>query len=326
MTSTATPRSLVPAWEDFRSPPIFENLENVNAFDLTVELPKVLRMASRDQLFIVTDLIYAEVFKILKEAHFHARDRLTLVNSESQVGCSYDDDEFGFEVFIDSDGDLRITRQGSSFSRFHQWYVGLMPSVETLVSRIVDQLGQLAASKYTSTVLQAALQEDQSEGEEGLLKPLRVQFTYRFIAYDFMIAPAKTALPNYAVMKKLLGVLPRPDGSLRETKDDQESPEQFGRLDYRASRWTKDSGEAWGRQAYSIEAPGNRRFSTVWASFSYVGETKVDGASRSEFDATNFLKRYQVPYVEFLRERALDNFLGNLTAGMTFQTATGRLP
>jgi len=295
----------IPPWHEYRKPGIFTNLSNINGFAILIELPKAARWVATPSAQRVAAKVYDEVRGVLEAAEFYEIQHLDLVVSDEKIGVRYRDDEYAFSVLFDSDGDLAIRREGSSFERFHEWYVRFMPSLRGLVDRL----------------LQAVSEEVYAEvGRE--LKQIRAQYTFEIIAYDLKKPAVDGIERNTSVLKKLLNSMPDQDGHIRE---DLESDE-LGRVDVSVNRWDT-TGQSPVREIYRVEAPANRRYTSLWFSFVYVGETWASRDNvRGPFDPTTFLSEYEPPYVNFLRGKALLNFVAELTDGYEFQTTAGRLP
>jgi hypothetical protein len=324
----------IPDWETYSHDPIFANVADLNLFDVTVEIPKIFNLGNSEVTYLLGDCILKEVEEALRGAQFYALEDLHRIQGDRRIGVSYDDDELGFEVFIDSDGDLRLIRRGSSFARFHAWYTRFMPSADSLVSRILEDMRGLASAGFASGTSRSSgigLRQLAPPGSAQVadIKPVRASYAFQFIAYDFTQPPSDEVQRNFLIMRNLLGRMPGPDGHLDRDLRKEISPEDaalYGRLDYRVGLWARHA-DTWARDTFSVEAPGNRRFSTVWFTFSHTGETKKNqDGSRNEFDFSSFLKYYEIPYVTFLQRAALQGFLRDLTRGMVFKTTAGNLP
>jgi hypothetical protein len=261
--------------------------------------------------------MYDEVLRVLEAAKFYSYEQLKIQQTQNAVGVAYEDDVFSFGLSIDSDGDLVLRRSGSSFERFHEWYVRLMPSLESLVSRIMQAIvEEVAEERLGRSIEQFTRKLD--------IQPVRASFRFRFIAYDLHRPPSENNERNLAVMTKLVGELPQESGHLAPVT--RESFAEYGRMDVTLSRWSSHP-MGWAREVYAVEAPANRSYSAIWFDFSYIGETKDDAYGvRSPLDASSFLKFIEAPYVYFLKERAIEAFVADLTESFVFQTTAGSLP
>ncbi|MGH8513350.1 MAG: hypothetical protein ACREV8_05325, partial [Gammaproteobacteria bacterium] len=203
---------------------------------------------------------------------------------------------------------LAIMRQGSSFERFHRWYVELAPHFGGLVEKICSAI------------------EESIRAASGLERHMKVQdagYAFRFIIFDVR-DPDGRILTNAEVLQDLIPQSPGPAGRLIETRGDTKS---VARLDVSFQKWQERDGRPW-IESYNVEAPSNRDWSSVWVTFSMAGrsfERPSDGA-RVDFDATSFISDYVTPLVEFLRERGLNGFLRDLLAGRPFSTTASVLP
>jgi hypothetical protein len=310
----------IPPFEEFSMAPVFGNLKNINRFELLVEVPKLYRITGSSASQYLVGTLYDEVTRALEAASFYAFDRLRPVLDQNRAGVAFEDDDYGFQIVLDADGDIVLARSGSSFQRFHEWYRRLMPSVESLVNRLV-----VAFAEVVSTHRKTHSSDEKDVHE---VHPVMVSYSYNFVGYDFKRPPAETLERNVAIMTRLLGVVPQEDGHLVAVPErDIEALREYGRLDVTLSRWSENPGGK-ARQLYSVSAPGNRRHSTVFFNFSYRGETYQDPATgeRHLFDPSDFLKFFEIPYVAFLKEKALEGFLTDLTDGFVFETTTGSLP
>ncbi|MCP3973234.1 MAG: hypothetical protein GY720_01935 [bacterium] len=302
--------SVIQSWQEFSSPSIFANLGNISEFALSVELPKAFRWVDTSSAHRVAGRVYDELREVLVAAGFYRLESLKLLVSDERVGARYEDDAFEFIVYFDSDGDLWLRRTGSSFERFHEWYTRLMPSVRGLVDRLLMAVAD--ETKYDAEMKRE-------------LQPLRSQYRFKFVGYDFTKPPSKEIQRNVAILTRLVAALPDEAGHLSDGVGNTQL-EDFGRLDFSISRWDR-SGRSPAREVYTVEGPANRRRTSLWFDFGYVGETyeSADGG-REPFDPSAFLSEYEIPYVQFLRNRALSKFVSELTEGHVFLTTAGRLP
>ena len=131
-------------------------------------------------------------------------------------------------------------------------------------------------------------------------------------------------LLNSEVLEELVPRCPGEAGSLASTETETKS---IARLDATFQKWQQRNGRTW-IEIYSVEAPSNRDWSSIWTTFSMVGRSfeGPSGGVRTEFEAAAFISDYVTPYIEFLRDRGLQGFLSGLTAGRTFSTTAGSLP
>jgi hypothetical protein len=309
----------VPAFPAFADAAIFHNLANIHSFSLVVELPKLYQFHSATLGDFLVGRMYDEVARAVEAASFYAYDRLKPIRSDYRVGVAFEDDDFAFTAAVDSDGDIVISRSGSSFRRFHEWYVRLMPSLESLISRVIAAVVEIGNATQRRDPEKALEMRD--------VTPVKVVYTFGFIAYDFRRPPSDAVERNAAIMTRLLGVVPQNDGHLVAVpRGNAAALEQYGRLDVGLSRWSDNPGGK-ARENYTVQAPSNRSHSSIWFYFSYTGETfQAPDGTRHVFDASDFLKHFEIPYAEFLRDRALGGFLTDLTESFVFDTTTGGLP
>lgn len=307
----------IPPFEVFSAAAIFRNLPNINYFRVAIEIPKVYQWFKSTFSPRLAGRMYDEVMRVLEAAEFYSYERLKIRQEQDSIGVMYDDDQFQFGVFLESDGDLTIRRSGSSFVRFHEWYVRLMPSLESMVNRIIQAM------------VEEVTEDRMFRGGDTFSRKLdiqavRVQYQFRFIAYDLHRPPSETSERNLAVMTKLVDALPQESGHLAPVTRDAFA--QYGRMDVTLSRWSRHP-MGWAREVYTVEAPSNRNYSALWFDFSYIGETRDEGeGTRTPFEASSFLKFIEAPYVYFLKERVIEAFLSDLTESFVFQTTAGSLP
>ena len=122
------------------------------------------------------------------------------------------------------------------------------------------------------------------------------------------------------VLGALIPRLPDPTGELRELKD-----QQFFRVDLSVSRRESFSGGVERNAWYIIEAPFNNvgKFIVLTAQFRNSSMEKFkDGggiAGTSGFDP-DFGRDYSIAILEFLRDRALEQFMYQLLTNWHFDT------
>jgi hypothetical protein len=307
----------IPSFEEYSRAPIFKNLPNINYFTVTVQIPKVYQWFKGSLSDRLAGRMYDEVLRVLEAARFYSYEQLKISQTQNTVGVVYEDDVFSFSLSIDSDGDLTLRRSGSSFERFHEWYVRLMPSLESLVSRLIQAIVEEVTEERLGHITDQFARKFE-------IQPVRASFQFRFVAYDLHRPPSDNNERNLAVMTKLVDELPQESGHLAPVT--RESFAEYGRMDVKLSRWSSHP-MGWAREVYTVEAPANRNYSALWFDFSYVGETKDDAHGvRTPLDASSFLKFIEAPYVNFLKERAIEAFLADLTDSFVFQTTAGSLP
>jgi len=309
----------IPAWSEYRKAPIFRNLSNILGFDLLVEVPRMYQWVGGELAPYVVSRMYEEVMVVLDSAAFYSFERISATVSSDRAGVTYLDDEFGFSVYFEESGNLRIERSGSTLERFYHWYVRIMPSLTSLVNRILTAVADVLRSGRDTSSLRTPSRPLE-------LRPVGVQYSFRFLAYDFTRPPSEDVDRNVVILRELLRAVPGPTGHLHDaTKLEQAG--HFGRIDIALSRFMQDRAGEWAREIYRMEAPSNRRYTTLWFDFIYKGETfETPEGERVRFSPDAFLHAYELPFVDFLKQRVIEGFLTQLTASTMFETSTGSLP
>jgi len=295
-------------WDSFASGlPILASLRDMNFFQFHTELPMTVVWANDEVRHRVAQLVFDEVLEVLRVSGLYRYDQLSVLASDEQIMVQYSDDRFGFEVNLQNES-LKISRRGSSMDRFHRWYVEVAPHFGGLVEKVSSAI------------------EEAIKSATGLQRRMVVQsasFNFRFILFDICDIDGHTLL-NSEVLEELVPRCPGEAGSLASTETETKS---IARLDATFQKWQQRNGRTW-IEIYSVEAPSNRDWSSIWTTFSMVGRSfeGPSGGVRTEFEAAAFISDYVTPYIEFLRDRGLQGFLSGLTAGRTFSTTAGSLP
>lgn len=262
--------------------------------------------------------VQASILESLRLAEFHNPGDLDVLLLPGGIRFEYSDPDYGFVWSIDDDGAIKLRRPGSSLKRFHEWYRKFMPSVSSVLREIVAALDDEIA---------------RTSGRRNNLAIHDVSYTFRIICFGFAPVPnQKTPLgevpvvTNLDLMKRLLNRLPDADGRLADTGDVRR--EEYGRLDYQASRWVK-TGETNANEVYRVEAPSNNAWSSLWFTFLFGGSTRyAEDGTRQPFDSDSFVapSLNDEAYLHFFRDRAVQNFLSSVTSGFTFNTTPSQLP
>lgn len=305
---------IVPPYRDYSTDSVFRNLQSLQRYALIVEVSRFLNWRygpGKDELPL---RIASLVEQLVSDAGFYNSSRLALYPSDSRLVYNYDDDQYGFRVTLDQDGDILIERDGSSLERFHEWYLRVAPSIGNFVNSLLETIRESVVGRFSN---QASLASG---------RVVRAQHHFNFMCYDFTDSN-EAVHRNHEILKRLLAGGPDEHGKPVPLG----ASEEYGRIDYSFTRWSNYasgfSPEAlWVREGYRAEAPGNRQYSSVWYQFSFIGEGRDNGTDRSEFDADQFLNDTVSPYVTFLRDKAILGFLKATLTGYRFLTSTGRLP
>jgi hypothetical protein len=248
--------------------------------------------------------MYEALREVVKAASFHYEEELEPFAEGGQVGVRYGDDRYDFSV-VCSDNYISIRRAGSRLKLFHEWYEQLMPSAQGILQSI-------------TAILNRELTRDVSV--------IRASYSYEFLIYDMVRASTGESAKNWEIVRKLLTAMPDEGGAMVESSPAGRAT-PMSRSDISMSRWVGDAGHRRIRH-YSLEAPGNLGWSTLWFTFQYRGETYTDPDSgvREPFLADAFLTEYPTAYVDFLRDNAISGFLRWLLDGYHFKSAASFVP
>lgn len=307
MTTPSTGIAAPLDWQTFRTNSVFNLVTDLQTFKVVAELPITGIWTDREARSKCAHIIYDHLLEVLTTAKLHYPNRLVVSEGERRMTFDYGDDAFGFEVVLDGSF-ITIRRAGSSLDRFFVWYMKVAPHFRLLIEKVSAALNEVIQSSF------------------GLSRPMSVQraeISFQVVAFDFC-RPADRAnvQRNALLMKQVLPRAPGVDGSLVPITDELES---FGRLDAKFAKWFESEGNRW-TEVYSVEAPANRDWTTLWFTFSRIGETfvRVDatgGETRVAFDGGRFLGDYLGPLFGMFRDRGLTRFLAEITDGFEFQTA-----
>lgn len=315
-------------WDDFRDHDIIEMVDSISRFYIAVQFPQFTAFRDDAALADVQDVLFEATYDVLQKSKLLRFDDLTRVASSDGIAVKYGDADNEFHVEFTRGSELRIVRNGSSFERFYGWYASVMPHVPHVVDQTRRHLERRVRPGH----------------EAARYEPARARYVFTFILHSFQTGQRKRSpIPNSHIVRKILTQVPGPDGNL-VALDEAQYPD-LGRLDVSISRWRAAPGGRV-REVYDIQAPGNRNYGTLWFELSYIAETPTDHAeseatlgvlgspnplriasrSRGQPDFEQFLDRFDLPLLDFVRERALVNLLASLTDGMSFKATPGQIP
>ena len=149
-------------------------------------------------------------------------------------------------------------------------------------------------------------------------------YGFNFLVYDIQAEATNKRVRNSEIMQKLLKGFPDDQGMITPSPSVLGS---LGRIDINMTRWIGEEGSR-RRLRFSVEAPGNLQYSTLWFALQYIGETyeSAEDGHREAFNPNEFLSEYIQAYVSFLRDNAINGFLEWLLHGYSFKTTVGGLP
>jgi hypothetical protein len=305
-------------WEQFSTPGIFLSVQNIAKFRLSAKLGYVGRWHNSEEPRRISQKLYYYLLGTINAAGFHDPQNLEIYYQEGSFRISYNDPEYGFVVTFSESGWIEVERIGSSLQRFHEWYVSIMPTMQgiisTLKSSVNEEIGRATGIKRSET-------DDQEH-----LNLQQAAYEFQVIAYNFRRSNSTRRSPNLEIMKRALTLLPDDDGRLADSTGQE--PEFFGKLNYSVNRWT-GLVHAKRREIYQVSAPSNNEWSSLWFTFTFIGDSYIspDGR-RSPFNDKDFVsaRGSLMPYVTFLRNRALCGFVSTLTDGYEFSTTPDVLP
>ena len=297
-------------WKDYSASAIFEHLAAINFFQLSIQFPRFRAWTDATQMQQLADCLYEETYELLSRSGLYHYHRLERITSSSAVGVHYDDADSDFQIQISTTNELILQRKGSSMERFYEWYRLVMPEIHRLYVKIREFLETLS---------------EPGAGSRRSIQPARAGYIFKYILHDFEeLKRGHADVKNSALMKACLSRIPGTDGRLVDLDELQLG--SLGRIDLAVSRWIDAPGGSV-REIYNVEAPGNLDYGTLWLDFHYLAETRDDtSGKRHEPDFSEFLRRYDHPVTDFLRDRALDGLLSDLTAGVSFHATPGLLP
>ncbi|WP_249644563.1 hypothetical protein [Nocardia sputi] len=297
-------------WDQYSQAPIFKHLTAINFFRLTINFPRFKSWDDSSKMGMLADCVYEEAYELLARSGLYSFDQLNRTSADDSVGVHYKDADADFRLQLTTSNELSLTRPGSSMKRFYEWYRLIMPEVHRLYEKVREFM---------------ELSSEPKNGTRRDIIPARAGFSFKYILHDFHTEGRfNQDVKNSALIGSSMSKVPGPDGKLIELDENQLG--SLGRIDLAVSRWIKAPGGTI-REIYSVEAPGNLDYGTIWADFHYLAETRDDKEGRRvEPDFSAFLRRFDHPVTDFLRDRALKGYLSDLTDGVEFKTTPGLLP
>ncbi|MEV6159900.1 hypothetical protein AB0L53_57135 [Nonomuraea sp. NPDC052129] len=291
-------------FEQYANHPFFRYLDNINEFAITAAVPPVGAPLWNDPKFIsvVTEKAYDYLREVIKGSDFYYESELSLYRDASGFGVRYADDEYGFRVLF-REGQILIRRAGSNFRTFHDWFTRFMSAGQGIVTKATGIL---------------------SESCERRIDVLQASFDFEFIVYDITPEGSNASVRNPEIMKTLIKTWP---GTTGVVSDDLDVLNTVARADFAVHRWA-DVRDMKCLERYSISAPANNRWNSLWFEFQLRGESYTDpeNGKRTAFNPTAFLNAYDDAYITFLRGKAILGFMNSLLAGHRFKSTPSSLP
>jgi hypothetical protein len=295
-----------PAFGTYGNSRIFSSLSDIQEFSLVVETPPISAWTDDKFSNNVRNKMYGNLLEVVRAAKFYYEDHLSTSRELTGIEVSYDDDRYYFSVECNVNY-IIIKRRGSTFANFHDWYKAFMPSAQSVVANAV-------------TIL--------SDETGRTINPLRASHRFKFLIYDIRSSNDRSKLVrNSEIVQKLLRVFPDEFGRPAEPEKSPEVLSSLGRLDINLTRWIGDEDNR-RRLRFSVEAPGNLGYSTLWFTFEYIGEsyTSPETNQREAFNPDVFLTEHSQAYTAFLRDSAINGFMTWLLNGYDFKSSIGRAP
>jgi hypothetical protein len=290
------------SFAEYANSPMFSQLADIRNFRLIADIPPIGAWADDTFTSRLGYRIYEHLREVIKAARFFYVDELKPIKGVDQVIVQYLDDRYDFNV-VCSEGNISIQRRGSRLSNFHTWYMSLMPSANGILSHISSALSDMLNRNIDF---------------------MRASFRFSFLIYDITSFSTNRPVKNSEIMRKLLSGYPDEGGVITESAD---VLPRMGRVDVAMTRWigVEDRRRL---LRFSVEAPANMGWSSLWFTFEYRGEsyTSPDNNTRETFDPNVFLAEYDRAYINFLRDAAINGFMQWLMRGYSFRSTAGELP
>lgn len=227
-----------------------------------------------------------------------------LDESKVMVAVSLEHSVYHFAVRVFDDRFV-ITREPSSLRDFYEWYRLFMPN---------------------ATQLEATVRQSVARVHGQPLEITQTLCEFKFIFSDFRkLHRREQRQPrNVDVLSAIIPTVPNPSGPTELSKQD------FARLDLTLSRleqFESGSGAKWRNCWYLLEAPSNERsrFIVFTAQLRNAASESSGESTRSghspviPFDL-DFSDEHAMAIVDFLKARALDDFMGTLLEDWSFST------
>lgn len=286
----------------YASSQIFSKLVDIREFALVAEVPPLFTWSDAKLARKVADRIFEQLRDVVRAARFYFDTELKASIDEDGVAITYADDRYDFRVVCQGSS-IAIHRRGSSLSNFHGWYTALMPSAQGIVTNVANILSQESGRK---------------------LDIIRAQYHFKFLIYDIQPDNQTKTVRNSEIMRKLLNGFPDDSGRMTTVQDTLQT---VSRADVSVGRWI-GADQRRRLVRYSVEAPANMEWSSLWFHFTYGSEsyTSPDTGVRMEVSAEGVLAEYEAAYIEFLRGCAINGFLESLMTGYRFRTTASDIP
>ncbi len=290
------------SFEKYSDSRIFSLLADIAEFNLVADIPPIPIWS--DDIFStqVTARLYETLRDVVQAAGFYNENILESARGIKGVEVSYPDDRYNFSLSCEGN-QISIRRRGSRLSNFHNWYTSFMPSSQGVLTKTLSVLSEETGRK---------------------LDILRAGYFFKFLIYDIEAEATHKRVRNSEIMQKILKGFPDDQGMITDSPNVLGS---LGRIDVDLSKYVGEEGRR-RRLQFSVQAPGNLQYSTLWFTFAYIGETfnSPEDDHREPFNSGEFMTEFTSAYTTFLRDNAVNGFMEWLLRGYYFKSSSGILP
>ncbi|GAA0429368.1 hypothetical protein [Actinoplanes campanulatus] len=312
-------------WNDFAEVESVRRIRNIHGFDFSAHLSGLGRWTNIANANRIALHLQAAVEEALSNAEFANIPALVVTIESERITFTYEDPEYGFNLYFDGSGAVVLRRGGSSLQTFHYWYTRFMPSMPGILTRAIAALdAELERSLFASDGLLSVRPVKPRDEAKERVRVLSAGFYFRIICHK--IRYAGRSVRNLDVMtKNVASRLPDKTGRLSDAPPGADV-QRYGRMDYKVS--LRHEAEPCITQFLTVEAPRNSGWSGLFFDLAYVGENYTDqDGKRIEIDSELFLSsaRCADAYVSFFRDMAIEGFLSSVTAGHEFETTSSTL-
>lgn len=286
---------------------VLASIRKIREFSMTISFQKLMQNWDEPMRRALVLALYSATAKAMETAKFLNFTAIEVRDSASDVTLSHSDDQNHFRIEISTDR-MRVTRRGSSLAQFHEWYSAFVPTMSTIWTSVKH-------------VLDSRLGID--------LPPLAIDYNFKLLLENLRDSDTtSTPTRNTAVVAKVLPHFPNyagphyddPNSIQARTVALDTAAEELGRMDIKFSRRVligpSDQERVWW---YTIEAPANQQWSTLWFDFSYVARNESsNNANRVDLAFEEWAQAYEV----FFIDSCLRGLVRRLLEGLEFDTTS----